>query len=387
MPIYVCNIIYDMKSGKAEGIDGIPAEFLKVLGEDAYKLLEKICGQIYDTGDWPQDFTAAVMIPLQKKANAVNCEDYRTISLIAHASKIILKILTKRIEAKAAGVIGKTQFGFRKGCGTRDAIGVMRMLVERSLEYDNEVFVCFVDFEKAFDRVNWIKMMEILKKIGVDWRDRRLIVNLYVNQTAVVRVHEEYTEACEIGRGVRQGCCLSPLLFSLYAEMMMEEAMEGIEEGITIGGKLLKDVRFADDQGMVASTECGLQKLMDGLVETAKRYDMKVNVKKTKVMRISRKGHGTINITIEGQQVEQVSKFKYLGSWITADGYCDTEIRARIGMAKHAYSCRKELLTRRMSRNVKKKIMKTIVWSVVLYGAETWRLRKDEMRRINALEM
>ena len=137
--------------------------------------------------------------------------------------------------------------------------------------------------------------------------NRELIVNLYVNQTAVVRVHEEYTEACEIGRGVRQGCCLSPLLFSLYAEMMMEEAMEGIEEGITIGGKLLKDVRFADDQGMVASTECGLQKLMDGLVETAKRYDMKVNVKKTKVMRISRKGHGTINITIEGQQVEQVN--------------------------------------------------------------------------------
>ena len=98
----------------------------------------------------------------------------------------MLRILTKRIEAKAIDFIGKTQFGFRKGCGTREAIGVMRMLCERSLEMDNDVFVCFVDFEKAFDRVNWVKMMEVLKKIGVDWKDRRMISTLYVEQAGAV---------------------------------------------------------------------------------------------------------------------------------------------------------------------------------------------------------
>src|SRR5262245_27054721 len=112
---------------------------------------------------------------MPKKANADECADYRTISLICHASKILLKILTERIETKAKAFIGKTQFGFRKGCGTRDAIGVMRMLCERSLEYENEVYICFVDFEKAFDRVNWIKMMEVLKLLQIDWRDRKLI--------------------------------------------------------------------------------------------------------------------------------------------------------------------------------------------------------------------
>ena len=76
--------------------------------------------------------------------------------------------------------MGKTQLGFRKACGTRDAIGVMRMLCERSLEFNNEVYVCFVDFEKAFDRVNWKKMMEVLKKLGVDCRNRRIISNLYL---------------------------------------------------------------------------------------------------------------------------------------------------------------------------------------------------------------
>ena len=88
---------------------------------------------------------------------------------------------------------------------------------------------------------------------------------------------------------------------------------------------------------MVASTKQGLQLILDKLNESAKQYDMKINVKKTKVMKISRNG-GTMNIMIDGQKVEQVNKFKYLGAWITEDGRCETEIRTRIGMAKDAFS-------------------------------------------------
>src|SRR5438132_12092966 len=80
------------------------------------------------------------------------------------------------------------------------------------------------------------KMLNILREIGVDWRDRRLIMNLYLNQQAVVRIQQEYSDEGEIGRGVRQGCSLSPLLFNIYAEAIMVEAMEGIEEGIKVGG-------------------------------------------------------------------------------------------------------------------------------------------------------
>src|SRR6476469_9235846 len=96
---------------------------------------------MYVKGIWPADFTRVVMIPLQKKMNAVDCSDHRTISFISHASKILLKILTNRIEAKARDFIGRHKFGFRKGCGTRDAIGVMRMICERSLEFGNNVHI------------------------------------------------------------------------------------------------------------------------------------------------------------------------------------------------------------------------------------------------------
>src|ERR1041385_8029291 len=90
------------------------------------------------------------------------------------------------------------------------------------------------------------------------------------------------------------------------------EARHKLEEGIFVGGELVKDVRFADDQGMLASTEGGLQEMMDSLTKVAEKYDMKINVKKTKVMKITRQGGGHMNITINGQKVEQVSKFKYL---------------------------------------------------------------------------
>src|SRR6478609_6728954 len=191
---------------------------------------------MYAKSIWPSDFTRAVMIPLQKKMNAVECSDHRTISLISHASKILLKILTNRIEAKARDFIERNQFGFRKACGTRDAIGVMRMICDRSLEFGNNVYICFVDFEKAFDRVNWEKMIKVLQSIGVDWRDRRMISELYMNQEAVVRIAGDESDSSIIGRGARQGCPLSPLLFSIDAEMMMKGALENMEEGVRVGG-------------------------------------------------------------------------------------------------------------------------------------------------------
>ena len=105
---------------------------------------------------------------------------------------------------------------------------------------------------------------------------------MYTRQEAVIRVAVGESGPGIVGRGVGQGCPLSPLLFSRYAEVMIIEAMENIEAGIVEGGQLKTDVRFADDQGMVASTEEGLQKLMNKLNDTAKKYNMKINVQKTK---------------------------------------------------------------------------------------------------------
>jgi hypothetical protein len=111
--------IKELRKKKAVGVDEILADFLKILGEEEYVYLEKICKKMYVTGSWPEDFTKSIMIPLLKKPNASEYMDHRTISLISHASTILLHILTNRVEARAKHFIGKNQFSFRKGCGTR----------------------------------------------------------------------------------------------------------------------------------------------------------------------------------------------------------------------------------------------------------------------------
>ena len=114
------------------------------------------------------------MIALKKKPQTTKCSDHHTVSLIAHTAKIVAKILKRRIERKIEDVLGEDHFGFRIGKGTRDAIGLLRIISERTLEIDAELCVCFIDWQKAFDGVNWTKCLQILKGSGIDWHKRRL---------------------------------------------------------------------------------------------------------------------------------------------------------------------------------------------------------------------
>ena len=288
---------------------------------------------------------------------------------------------------KTKDYIGKDQFGFMKGRSTRDAIATLRVITEKLLEHGKDLFVCFVDFEKAFDRVNWIKLMEILKNVGVDYRDRRMIWELYMNQSAEVIIGEEISEAAEIGRGVRQGGLLSTILFNIYVEFMLMEALEDCEDGVNVGGERLAAVRYADDQAMIAITNVGLQCIMDRLVEVGNGYDMKVNGTKTKIMRISIKKNKKITVIIEGMKLKQVQSFCYLGSIITEEGRCEKEIRCRIGMAKGKFLENRILLTNSISTDTKISLIKALIWSVALYASEAWTMNKIDIKRIESFEM
>ena len=111
---------------KASGGDGIPAEPYQILKDDAVKVLYSMCQQIWTTQQWPQDWERSVFIPIPKKGNAKECSNYRTIALISHASKVMLKILQARLQQYVNCELPDVQAGFRKGRGTRDQIGSIR---------------------------------------------------------------------------------------------------------------------------------------------------------------------------------------------------------------------------------------------------------------------
>ena len=117
---------------------------------------------------------------------------------------------------------------------------------------------------------------------------------------------------------------------------------------------------------------------MNKLNETAKDFGMKVNVQKTKTMVVLWDGGGVVNITIDGQRIEQVKSFKYLESIISEDGRSHSDVKPRIAMANEAFNKRKEILTKGLSRTLKNKMVNISIWQVVLYECETWTLLQDE---------
>ena len=326
------------------------------------KILTKLINTIYETGEWPKDFTEVAMIALKKKTRSTKCSDHRTISLIAHTAKITGKILRRRFERRIEDVFGEDQFGFRRGKGTRNAAGMMRIISEQSLEIDEGLCVCFIDWQQAYGFVNWNKLMHTLKRSGVAWRERRLISKLYMDQRVKVRLDRGETRSVQIGRGVRQGCCLSPILFHLYSECLTKEALGGLGD-FNIGGQFIQTVKYADDLVLMVKEETVLQGMIDKVIEIGRCYGMKINVEKTKVVRISRQP-SLVTIMVDQKPLENVECFKYLGSMLPNDGRCTYEIKSRIAMVKAAFRKKKNIFTSTIDLHLRKKLLKCYIWSM-----------------------
>jgi hypothetical protein len=379
--------IKELKSGKAAGNDMITSEMIKALDDAGVEIIHKLVNNIYKTGNIPSDMNESIFIRLPKKPKATMCTEYRTLSLMSHVLKVILKVLLNRNRKKIENEISSLQSGFMSKKGTREGIFNMRMLCERYCEMSKDIYACFIDYEKAFDRVNHEIMIKCLKDIGLNGKDIKLIVNLYWTQKAYIQLEQDLSGEIMIKRGVRQGCVLSPCLFNLYTEMIFRHIEE--MEGVIVGGVSINNLRYADDTVLLAESEESLQDIMNEVNIAGKTFNMKMNAKKTKTMIITKKADKPkINTSIDGTCIEQVAQFPYLGQKITEDGRCEEEIKRRINIAKTTFSKMTKILTsRKINVETRKRILQCYVWSTLLYGAETWTISENMAKRLSALEM
>ena len=213
---------------KASGGDGIPVELFQILKDDAVKVLQSICQQIWKTQQWPQDWKSSNCIPIPKKVNAKECSNYHTIALISHASKVMLIILQARRQQYVSCELPDVQAGFRKGRGTRNQIANICWIIKKAKEFQKNIYFCFIGYAKAFDCVDHNKLWKILKEMGIPEHLTHLLRNLYAGQEAIVRTGHGTADWFQIGKGVHQGCMLSPHLFNFYAECLLRNA--GLEE-------------------------------------------------------------------------------------------------------------------------------------------------------------
>ncbi|KAL4132882.1 hypothetical protein QTP88_009959 [Uroleucon formosanum] len=303
--------------------------------------LYQLTKDIYEKGDVPDDYCESIIVTIPKKSGANSCGQFRTLSLLTHVSKILTKIINRRIEGKVEKYLKNDQYGFRRQ----------------------------KDLEKAFDKVNWNRMLHILREIDIEQQDLRIIYSLYKNQKACIK-KGEITTNVQIKKGVQQGCTLSPPLFNCDIEKVInivKAKLTRLNIGIKIGGQIVSMIRFADDILVIAESEGDIQRAAEEMDEMLRTSEMKINSTKTKIL---------------------VEEMVYLGSKITSDGKSVHEIKQRIALAKIAFSKKHKLLTsKNIHLNIKKRLIKTYVWSVATYGCETWVINDTEKKQLEAFEM
>ena len=221
--ILECELRWALRSittNKASGGDGIPVELFQILKDDV-KVLQSTCQQIWKTGEWPQDWKRSVFIPIPKKGNAKKCSNYYTITLISHASKVMLKILQARLQQYENCEIPDVQARLEKAEESEIKLPTSIGSLQKQESSRKNIYFCFIDYAEAFDSVKHNKLWKILQEMGIPDHLTCLLRNLCAGQEAIIKTGHGTTDWFQIGKGVRQGCILSPCLFNLYAEYIM----------------------------------------------------------------------------------------------------------------------------------------------------------------------
>ena len=195
----------------------------------------------------------------------------------------MLKILQARLQHYVNCELPEIQAGFRKGRGTKDQIANIHWIIEKAREFQKNIYFCFIDYAKDFDCVDYNKLWKILQEMGILDYLTCLLRNLYAGQEATVRTGHGTTDKFQIGKGVCQGCTLSPCFFNLYAEYIMRNAGLGeAQAGIKIAGRNINNLRYADDTTLMAESEELKRLLMK--VKESEKVGLKLNIQETKIM-------------------------------------------------------------------------------------------------------
>src|SRR5260221_512039 len=431
--------IAKMKIGKAAGPSGVVAEMVKAAGEAGILWVTDVCNAIVKEGRIPVDWRKSWMVNVYKgKGDALECGSYRGIKLLDHVMKVFERVIERRVRNRVK--IDDMQFGFRPGRGTTDAIFVVRQIQEKFLAKKKELWMAFVDLEKAFDRVPREVLWWALRRSGVEeWIVNNIKV-MYEGSTTAIKLNDGESKEFEVKVGVHQGSVLSPLLFIIVLEALSKEFREGLPW----------ELLYADDLALIAKSEEKLVEKIKCWKKGMEEKGLRVNMGKTKVMRckirfgqlensgkwpcgICRKGVGSNSICCskckkwihkkcslvsgrlqdvvgfqcarcvrgdsdkadevkelllgEEGKLEYVDRFCYLGDMVGNGGGAEESSRTRVRCAWGKFRELLPILTLRgASLKLKGKIYRACVQRVMVYGSETWSMKVDDMRRLDRAE-
>lgn len=378
--------IEKMKKKKATGEDKIPSEAWIHCGVNTRKRLIDLIKSIWKGEGFPVDWRKGVITPVHKKGDLEKVENYRGITLLDTAYKIYAAVLNERLrkEIREKNILPESQAGFRENRGTIDNAYTLHHVVERELSHKKgKVYAFFMDLKSAFDKVDRGLLWKAMSRGGI----RRGLVErtkeIYEETINVAKCKNQCSEEFWTSEGIRQGCPLSPTLFTVFTADMEKVLRNGQAGGLVVGKEKFWSLAYADDVVLVANKE---EEMRDMIKRTERYLDRKkltLNVEKSKLMIFSKKGGRSRKIVWEwkGRGIETVKKFNYLGVTFQKNGDITEHVRERAKRANVLIRQVWGIGERKFKDDYRRRIWiyKTLVMSVMNYGAEIygWKERSE----------
>ena len=377
----VAVAIGSVKSNKSPGEDGIPIEVYRAFNDKLITLLTKLFNRVLRNGEYPTPWSNGLICPIHKTGEKTNPNNYRGITLLNGMGKIFAMVLHKRISewAEKRNLLPEEQFGFRKNRRALDCVFILNSIIEDSKRRKCPLFVCYVDFKKAFDRVQHELLWLRLSQLGISSQMLHILQAMYNKASARVKVSRwEATESFPCKIGVRQGCVLSPLLFSLFIGGLIPELAEN-HAGIMLNDEPLDVLMYADDIVLFSSCAEGMRKQLNSLQNFCKKWQLEVNTDKTKVS-VFGKCFNRCSFKLADVYLERVNSYKYLGVWLSTNGSYNKAKKYLSSQSKKAIFSLKTTLSKLQTPSplVALKLYDVMVKPILCYGCEMWGFKESQ---------
>ena len=362
-----------MKKGKGVGIDKISSEMLLGGGKVLWRRLTAILNACWEEEYIPADWMEGIVIPLHKGGDSKDIGNYREITLGSHVGKVFCAVLNARLaKVMESSILREAQGGFRKNRRTTDQIFVVNGIGQARRSQGKKTWMAFLDFKKAFPSVWREGLWRKMKRYGIDGKFLRVCENLYRDVGAKVRVGRVFSERFDIKEGLRQGCILSPSLFSLFL-MDLAEELEEKDLGVKVSGVWMGACFFADDIVLLGDSENELQRMLGVVSEYAQRWKLRFNASKCGVLVVGQKKRDKL-WRLGGEEIKEVDEYKYLGVWINRQVTGHNHVRHLEEKALGLQHLARGAKFWRIDEDIKAGLT---TWEVVCkpvlnYGAEVW---------------
>ena len=294
-------------------------------------------------------------------------------------------MVLERIKTPKDKILSEEQAGFRPNRSCVDQIFTLRTIIEESVEHQSQLIINFVDFQKAFDSIHRPSLWNILEIYGFQPKYVNIIKAFYDDSRCCVRTEAGNSEWFPVNTGVKQGCVMSPMLFSITMDWVMRNCTADKNRGIEwLENKSLEDLDFADDLALLSSTHEDAQEKTNRLQLFSAQLGLEINTSKTKIFDLTNK---SMDIKLNDNTLEKVNNFTYLGSKIST-GDSSTEILNRIALAANSFNKLSNIWhSKTLRNNTKLKIFNSCIMPTLTYGCESWKATSNLEQRLNIFEI